>query len=192
MILDVIEADDVGRHLAFRVKASRLRLLVYTGNPQLRNFGCGLERYLTLEVDEGLVLVSELLVQLFGGHLKQLGELLQFGGRRLVGVFRYCPNGARRNAGGQHDAIAILDLAATRGQRQRALVPARALCHEEFGGQPLKIPGPQGQRDERQADQDQHKPSAPHGKLHAQHWVVEEGHALHRATPCASAAGVAD
>ena len=33
------------------------------------------------------------------------------------------------------------------------------------------------------------KPSAPPGELHAQHGVIAEGHALHRTTPCASAAG---
>ena len=189
LILDVIEADNVGRHLAFRVIASRLGLLVDTGNAQFGDFGSSLERHLALEIHEGLVFVGKLLAQLGGGHLKQRRELIQFGGRRLVGVLRYRPHRARRNAGGQHHAVSVQDLAATGRQRQRALIAARTFCHEEFGRHPLQIPGTQGQRDERQTEQDQHKPSAPHGELHAQHGVIEEGHALHRTTPCASAAG---
>jgi hypothetical protein len=189
LILDAIETHHVSHHVAVRVVAAGLGLLVHAGHAQLFDLVGHVHGDLALQVDEVLVLVDQAVTQVGQRRFQQLRQRVHLRRGSLLGVFRNRPDGARRHAGGQHRAVAIHDLAARRGQGQRALIAPLALLLQEFGGQPLQEQSAAGQHGEPAEQQDQHQARAPGGQLPAQHGVIEERDAFHCAPPVAEAGG---
>ena len=190
LVLDAVEPDHVGHHVAVRIVAAGFGKLVYAGQVHLLDLVGHVHGHLALQVDEVLVLVHQAMAQVGRRHFQQLGKRVELGGRGLLGILGNGPDGARRHAGGEHHAVTVQDLAARGGQGQSAFVAALALLLQELGGQPLEEQRPAGQHDESAEQQDQHQARAPGGKLPAQHGIVEERHALHCAPPAgAGAAG---
>ncbi len=148
-VVEIGEAHHVAHQRAQRIDALFLGLEIKAGNSKPRHIHLLARRQIALQPDEGLV-GGELGLQL------RLAEVGQHAGqflRRLVGIQHLAGIGEqreRREAGGQHHAIAIDDVGALGDRGHRALIGQARLAHILQQGD-IDQPADDGQ--ERQCEQ---------------------------------------